>query len=497
MSSLEEYRAEQLKQLAALQARGIDAYPSAVQRDVTLAAVQANFDQFTGQSVWLAGRLLSIRQHGQITFLDLADQKGQLQLIVRSNNLQAEAGQLQYEDLNLLTRGDFVNAYGTLGLSSTSEPSLDVGQLRLLTKVLRPLPAKLEDVETRRRRRYLDLALNPAVRERFARRSQFWQTVRDFLNQNDFLEINTPVLEHTTGGAEARPFKTHMKALDEDFYLRISHELPLKKLLGGGYDKIYDLGPRFRNEHITDEHLPEHIAIEFYQAYADWQVGMAITEKLLTTITQQVFATKQFTYQEQPVDFQSSWAQQTYADIMQQHYQLDVFQADLATVNQLLKHHRLEVAQPASLASGIDKLFKRVREQLAGPLWVVELPVFMSVLAKKDPQRPQVTQRFQGIAFGTEICNGFSELNDPQEQLARLRVQQAQRDQGDDEAQMLDIDFVEMLEYGMPPACGVGFSERLFWLLEGVPAREGVPFNQLRAELDGTTKAIYDDLASS
>lgn len=497
MSSLKEYRQEQLAKLDQLKQLGIDPYPAQTKRDLSLAAICQDFKALEGQSKWLAGRLMSIRRHGQITFLDLADQDGRLQLIARAEAL-AEAdracGQLRYEDITLLARGDFINAHGVVKLSARGEKSLEVDELKLLAKVLRPLPLKLEDVETRRRRRYLDLAINPAMRERFVRRANFWKNVRDFLGARGFLEINVPVLEHTTGGAEATPFKTHMRALDEDFYLRISHELPLKRLLGGGYEKIYDIGPRFRNENYSDEHLPEHVAMEWYWAYADWQDGIKLMEELFAEVSTKTFGTCKFEFDGQSIDLGGAWPRRDYAEIIKEHYGIDAVNVDLETAQAVLRKHDLEVEKEDSLASAVDKLFKNVRSSLAGPFWLVNPPIFLEPLSKRDPVKPDCVQRFQAIFGGSEQCKGFSELNDPQEQLERLRQQQAQRDRGNEEAQMLDIDFIEMLEYGMPPACGLGFSERVFWFLEGVAAREGVPFNHLRRELDPNTKEIYPDL---
>ena len=497
MSSLKEYRAEQLLKLKQLEALGFNLYPAQVRRDMTLKEVRDNFETLQGNAKWLAGRLLALRQHGQITFLDLGDETDQLQLIVHQPALetaQRQQNQLKYEDLNLLTRGDFLNVYGNFLESKQGEKSLEVSEIKILAKVLRPLPQKLTDTETRRRRRYLDLAINPEIRDRFRRRALFWQNVRQFLNERDFLEINIPVLEHTTGGGEARPFKTHMRALGEDFYLRISQELPLKKLLGGGYEKVYDLGPRFRNENYSDEHLPEHIALEWYWAYADWQDGMALMEALFKTVSEQTFGKTEFTSEAGLIDFKKDWPRLDYAQVMQKHYGIDVFKVDLKTVTELLRANNLEIEKTDSLASAIDKLFKNIRHQIAGPCWLVYLPKFMSPLSKEDPEQPGRVQRFQGIIGGSELCNGFSELNDPRDQLERMQAQQTQRDSGNEEAQMLDLDFIEMLEYGMPPACGIGFSERVFWCLEGVSAREGVPFNHLRHEVDSNSRDIYPHL---
>lgn len=497
MASLKEYRLEQIAQLDKLRALGIDPYPATVKRDRSLASVSKDFEKLSGREVWLVGRLMSIRQHGQITFLDLRDQSGRLQLIVAKESLlEADRSnqELQYGDLSLLTRGDFINVFGEVGYSQRREMSLRVSRLRIVCKVLRPLPLKLLDTKIKRQRRYLDLAINDEVRQRFKRRSLFWRNVRHFLDDKGFLEINIPVLEQTTGGAEARPFKTHMRALDQDFYLRISHELPLKKLLGGGYEKIYDIGPRFRNEHYSDEHLPEHIAMEWYWAYADWQDGMQLMEEMFADLARKTFGSTQFTFLNKKVDLSQSWQRLDYQQLMQEHYQIDVLKTSIEEVNSVLKKHRLEAEKTTNLAAGVDKLFKNIRSQMAGPYWLINQPLYLEPLSKCNPQHPELAQRFQAILGGSEVCKGFSELNDPQEQLQRLEEQRAYRQAGDEEAQMLDIDFVEMLEYGMPPACGLGFSERLFWFLEGVPARDGIPFNQMRRETDETTAEIYPQL---
>jgi lysyl-tRNA synthetase class 2 len=369
--------------------------------------------------------------------------------------------------------------------------------LRILAKSLRPLPTKQDgftNKEERLRRRYVDMNVNEDVRQRFIRRSKFWQATRRFLDDNGFVEINVPVLEHTTGGADATPFVTHMDALDQDFYLRISHELPLKRLVGGGFEKVYDIGPRFRNENYSDEHLPEHVAMEWYWAYADWQAGIKFQTELFRYVVEAAFGRLKFKLGDFDVDLSKDWEQWDYAETIQKHYGLDIFKCSLDDVKKALADNKLEVEQTGNKARGIDKLWKNIRKTVASPVWLVNTPTFISPLAKVNPERPETTQRFQAIIAGSELSNGFSELNDPLDQLERFRQQQQMRDAGDAEAMMLDIDFVEMLEYGMPPACGLGFSERVFWLFEGVSAREGVPFPQLRREIDETTKTIYPDL---
>ena len=446
----------------------------------------------------MAGRVLSIRSFGKLAFIKLQDASGEVQLYLQRDTmaeLDAPRGILGMKQLKLLDTGDFIEATGTVLRTKTGEISVGVRELRLLTKALRPMPEKLENKEERFRRRYVDMNVNPAVRQRFYRRSTFWQATRDYLNQHGFTEVNVPVLEHTTGGADANPFVTHMDALDgQQFYLRISHELPLKRLLGAGFEKVYDIGPRFRNENYSDEHLPEHIAMEWYAAYWDWQQGMRFMEDMYKYVLERTFGTLQFTLGEFEVDMSGQWQVWDYAEVIHKHYHIDVYNTTIEEVAAKLKEHGLEVEKTDSIPRGIDKLWKNIRKTVAGPVWLVNTPKFISPLSKTNPDNPQTVERFQPVIAGSELGNGFSELNDPIDQLNRFVEQQQMRDAGDEEAMMLDIDYVEMLEYGMPPACGWGFSERVFWIFEGVTAREGVPFPQLKSDIDETTRAVYSDI---
>ena len=390
-----------------------------------------------------------------------------------------------------------MDAQGAATFTQKGEASVAVSTLRLLTKSLRPMPntwSGLTDKETRLRRRYLDTNINRDVFDRFARRALFWEAHRHFFNERNFLEINIPVLEHTPGGGDANPFVTHMDALNQDFYLRISQELYLKRLIGGGYERVYEIGPRFRNEGLSDEHLPEHMAMEYYWAYASREEGMAMVEELFAYLLQTVYGGKQqFTMRGYTVDFSQGWDVIDFAEIMSETYGgLDIHDTTLDEVHALLKKHKIAATKTDSIGRSVDKLWKEVRKGIAGPSFLINHPAYLSPLAKASPDNPAVVDRFQLIVAGSELGNGWAELNDPQEQLARFQEQQALRDAGDDEAQWLDIDYVEMLEYGMPPTFGYGHSERVFWFLEDVPAREGVPFPQLRHEIDDTTRKIYD-----
>jgi lysyl-tRNA synthetase class 2 len=500
MANLKELRDERLRKLEELKKLGVNPYPAKTGKLThTLAAAVNNFKHFEGQTLNVAGRIKTIRKFGKMAFLVIADETGQLQIFIQTGKLDAldnNKGWIGLEELNLLDPGDIVFTSGKLIKTASGEISVEAKHLKLLTKSLRPMPTQqgFTDKEQRLRRRYVDMNVNEDVRQRFVRRSKFWQATRDFMNDNGFIEINVPVLEHTTGGADANPFVTHMDALDQDFYLRISHELPLKRLLGAGFSSVYDIGPRFRNENYSDEHLPEHIAMEWYQAYADWQDGMKFQEALFKSVLVKTFDTLKFKLAGFEVDLDKAWEIWDYNETIKKHYGIDVFTCSLEDVKTQLKKHKLEVENTENKARGIDKLWKNIRKGVVGPVWLVNTPKFISPLAKTNPDNPETTQRFQAVIAGSELCNGWSELNDPIEQLNRFKEQQKLRDQGDNEAMMLDIDYVEMLEYGMPPACGLGFSERVFWTFEGVSAREGVPFPQLKPEIDSVTKKIYPDV---
>ncbi len=504
MATLKELRDERLRKLDDLQKLGVNPYPARADRTHDNQTVHAGFAELEDQPVTVVGRIVSIRKFGKIAFMVIRDDSDSLQLLWRhSDDTEADRAnsELLLQDISLLDAGDFIEAMGTVVKTQTGEESVEVRRLRLLTKSLRPMPTSHDgftNKEERLRRRYIDTNVNSDVFQRYIRRSKFWRATRDFLNDENFIEINIPVLENTAGGADASPFVTHMDALDQDFYLRISHELPLKRLLVAGYEKVFDIGPRFRNENYSDEHLPEHVAMEWYWAYADWEKGMELTERLVRSVADKTWGTRQFKLLNgQEVNLGSDnehWPRISFVAIIQEHYGLDVFNCTLEEVQEQLKKHGVEVEKHDNRARGIDKLWKKIRATLAGPAFLVDIPTFLQPLAKTQPGKPELTEQFNLLLGGSELCKAYSELNDPVDQLNRFMEQQAMRDAGDDEAQMLDIDYVEALEYAMPPACGFGLSERLFWVLEGVTAREGVPFPQLRRETDEVTKGIYPEV---
>jgi lysyl-tRNA synthetase class 2 len=500
MATLKDFRDERIRKLEEIKKLGINPFPADSHRTINAGEATTDFERLQGQTETVAGRIKSIRKFGKLAFIVVEDFSGSVQLFIRDGEIgdtKPENGELGIKQLNLLDTGDFVEATGEIIKTQTGEISVSVKTLRLLTKSLRPMPLAHEefsDKEERLRRRYIDINVNKDVRDRFVRRSKFWQATRQFYLDHGYLEINIPVLEHTTGGADANPFVTHMDALDQDFYLRISHELPLKRLIGAGYEKVFDIGPRFRNEGVDEEHLPEHIAMEDYAAYQDYNDGIKFHEEMIKYVAQETWGTLEFERDGMKIDLDGEWPRISYADIMKEKFDVDVFAPDLMQLKKILRENRVDFDEDANTNRLLDSVWKVIRRESPGPFWLIHEPAEISPLSKREPSDPRVTQRFHPIIFGTEMGNGFSELNDPIDQLERFVEQQDMRDAGDEEAMMLDIDFVEMLEYGIPPTCGWGNSERNFWLLEGVSGREGVPFPHMRHELSDVTREIYKDV---
>ena len=461
MATLKDFRDERIRKLNELRAEGIDPYPAHSNRNTKIGDILKSFDKYADKDVCVAGRIVSIRSFGKLAFVVIADDSGQIQILLKDDAAKFT---------KKLDTGDYLEATGKVGRTKTDEISVFCDMPRILTKALRPLPGRdgFTNKEERLRRRYVDMAVNPEVCERFIRRSKFWTATRQFLNSHGFVEINIPVLEVTTGGADANPF--------------VTHELPLKRLIGGGYERVYDIGPRFRNEGMDEEHLPEHVAMESYAAYQDYEEGMALYEEMIKYVCKETWGTLQFEHDGMKVNLDCEWPKITFADIIRENFDIDVFNPDIKKIHEILRKNSVKFDEKAEASRLLDYLWKIIRKNSVGPFWLIHEPVELSPLAKKHAEDPRVTERFHPVIFGTEMGNGFSELNDPIDQLERFQRQQAMRDAGDDEAQMLDMDFVEMLEYGMPPTCGWGNSERNFWLFEGVSAREGVPFPPMRRE---------------
>lgn len=487
-------RERRIEKLRRLREMGIDPFPSRSRKDQPNQSLKDSFDTFQGSTISLTGRLTSFRDHGKIVFADLQDQSGTIQLVLKKDSLTADHanGHLGWEDRGLLDAGDHVEAVGTAERTSAGQESLFVTQIRLISKTIRPLPNTFDDKEQQFRRRYLDLTINPERKAQFERKARFWRLSRQFMHNEGFAEVEVPVLEHVTGGADATPFVTYHNDLDQNFYLRISTELYQKRLIGGGFEKIYTLGPNFRNEGSSDEHLQEFYQLEWYWAYATYRDSMELVQKMLRHLAREIYGTTTFTTRGHTFDLADQWQEIDYATIIKEHHGIDIFSDSQERMLERLNELNISLPGAINRHRLIDNLWKTIRKSIAGPAFLVNEPKFLSPLAKSKPDNPELTERFHIILGGSELGNGYSEINDPMDQLDRFLDQQALRDQGDDEAQMLDIDFIEMLEYGMPPTSGYAHSERLFWYLENCTAREGVLFPQLKHDVDALTMKIYD-----
>lgn len=478
---LDEIMGERKKKLDTLRKNNIDPYPAQSKRTVFVRDVLDGFNAYSknGKKVYLTGRIRSVRDQGKIIFSDLEDTSGRIQIILKKDTLK------NFDTLKKsLDMGDFLEINGKAFLTKSGQKSIDVASAKFLVKSLRPLPKDfygIEDVEIRLRQRYLDSVLNPEVRELFVKKSAFWSAIRTFLMEAGFLEVETPILEATPGGAEAKPFKTHYNALDEDFYLRISLEIALKKMLVGGFEKVFEIGRIFRNEGIDAEHLQDYTQCEFYWAYSDYNELMKFVEKLYKFVIKQSVGKLVTTHQGTKLNWGGKWKTVDYCQSFKKATGLD---PTTASRDELLKKaHFLKIFIEPTAGKGkiIDQIFKKtVRPNLIQPTFLVNPPVFVEPLAKRSPNNPLVVERFQVMAAGTELGKGFSEANDPVDQRERFQEQMKLRAQGDEEAQRLDEDFIEALEYGMPPASGYGFSERLFAVLMDKPIREIVFFPAMK-----------------
>jgi lysyl-tRNA synthetase class 2 len=485
-------RIEKVKELRAL---GINPYPSLSQKDVVNTEILNNFEHYEGKKLTLAGRLISWREHGKLIFADIQDQSGKIQLWLKQDGVKGELskGYLNWEQLKLLDAGDYVQATGVVVKTSRGAVSLDVSEIRILAKSLRPLPQKLEEKEQLVRKRYLDLTLHPEKKALFIRKAKFYEVQREFLLSKGFMEVETPVLEHVTGGGDARPFATHHNFLDEDFYLRISTELYQKRLIGAGFEKIFTIGPNFRNEGLSDEHLQEYYQIEWYWAFANYRDNMSLVKELFREIAQKVYGKTEFETRGHKFDLASEWQEISYPNIIKEKLGIDIFKDSDEKMLTVLKAQNVKLSGEINRSRLVDNLWKTIRKTISGPAFLVNEPKFMSPLAKSKDSDESITERFHVILAGSELGNGYTEINDPQDQLERFMEQQKLREAGDDEAQMLDLDFVEMLEYAMPPTSGYGQSERIFWYLENVTAREGTLFPQLSADYNPLELKVYGE----
>jgi lysyl-tRNA synthetase class 2 len=484
MSNLEEIRQTRLQKLELLKKNGIDPYPAESRRDYSLKELADSFDELAAVNtvVYVAGRIMSIRAQGALAFFNLNDGTGKFQALIKQDEVDEKTWQLFTDAVDI---GDFLEVHGTLFVTKRGEKTVQVQGWKMLSKSLLPLPEKwhgLQDVEERFRKRYLDILMNAEVHDMVKKRSVFWQSMRDFLLQEGFMEVETPVLENTTGGADARPFVTHHHALDLDVYLRISAgELWQKRLMVAGFPKIFEIGRIFRNEGQSAEHLQDYTQMEFYWGYADYTKGMDLVERMYKYVAEKTFGTLQFTINTFEIDLGRPWVRYDYTETIKDMTGIDIWTAHLKEIERKLGELKINYDSKGwNKTRAIDALWKYCRKQIAGPGFLINVPVFMEPLAKRRPEDPNTVQRFQVLLAGSELGKGYSELNDPIDQKERFLEQASLREAGDDEAQMNDTEFVEALEYGMPPTCGFGISERLFAFLMNKPVHETQIFPLMR-----------------
>ncbi len=475
---LEEIRKIRLEKVQELNKLGVEPYPSRIK-----GARQEikNIRKSLGKEAAIAGRIWGWRAHGNSVFADLKDESGQIQLFFQKKNLGKN-----FETLKLFDIGDFLWVTGTVFKTKAGEVTIDVSDFQLLTKSIRPLPSKwygLKDVEERYRQRYVDLIFNDELKELFRKKAIFWQSMRDYLINEGFLEVETPVLENTTGGADATPFVTHHDALDIDLYLRISMgELWQKRLLVSGFEKTFEIGRQFRNEGISREHLQDYTQMEFYWAYANYENGMELVENMFKHVVRKAFNKLKFNINGFDIDLGKKWVKVVYADVVKDKTGIDLTEISSSELKKKMKELEIKHDKKDSKGRLIDSVLKHIRKGISGPAFLINHPVVVSPLAKRIDNNPNFVERYQVIIAGSELGNGYTELNDPTDQSGRFKEQQKHRDEGDLEAQMHDKDFVRALEYGMPPGTGFGVSERLFSFLADKPIRETVLFPLLKPE---------------
>ena len=485
-------RREKLKKLSEM---NVNPYAYVFDQTDYAADVIQNFSEDENKSVSVAGRMMSVRLMGKAAFFHLQDRSGKIQVYIR----QDKVGEQNYDLFKLLDIGDLVGVQGSVFKTRTGEISVIAEKFQLLAKSLRPLPVvkeKIEaeervlydqfaDIEMRYRQRYVDLAVNPEVRHVFILRSKIITAIRKVLDAEDFLEVETPVLQPIYGGAAARPFVTHHNTLDVDLYLRIANELYLKRLIIGGLDRVYEFSKDFRNEGIDRFHNPEFTQVELYIAYKDYIWMMELVENLISKVAKDVLGTTNITYQGNPIDLTPPWPRIPMYDAIREHTGIDISTMDEKALRQAARD--LGIKEDPSMGYGklVDEIFgDLVEPKLIQPVFIMDYPIEMSPLAKKHRDNPRLVERFEPIIGGKEIGNAFTELNDPIDQRERFMEQMKLRDRGDEEAQVIDEDYLRALEYGMPPTAGLGIGiDRLVMLLtDSASIRDVIFFPQMRPE---------------
>ncbi len=497
---LEDIIENRKRKLEEIKKAGIDPYPSSTNRTHTNQEAIEGFDKLSQESteITLVGRIRSWRDMGKIIFAHIEDGTTKIQVLMKSEDLGSENFNFALKHLDI---GDFIEVTGKLFKTKTEEKTLVVGAglarpkpneraaqaspYQILAKSLRPLPSEhfgLADEEIRLRKRYLDLLMDPKAKEIFIKKNKFWSAIREFLVKKGFLELEMPVLESIPGGAEAEPFITRHNALNRDFYLRISLELPLKKMLVAGYEKVFEIGRIFRNEGISAEHLQDYTQMEFYWAYASLDDLMKFLQEMYQQVIRETFGQLKISNSGIEVDWSGDWEKIDYVKTFEDHTKVNPLKATEVELKTYADKNKITYEPFAKKGRLIDLIFKKIRSTLGNekPVFLINQPIELEPLAKRDPNNQKVVQRMQIIAYGTELGKGFGELNDPIDQRQRFEDQMKLREAGDTEAQIIDEDYVEAMEYGMPPAAGFGLSERLFAVLIDKSVRETVVFPPMK-----------------
>ncbi len=483
MSSLEDLKQIRLAKLELLKKAGMDPYPASVPRDLSLCDARIQFTEIekSGMMMSISGRVMAIRGQGSILFYVLDDGTDIFQAVVKKDVLNAKLFELI---TNAVDIGDIISVTGSFFSTKKGEQSILVNSWTIASKSLLPLPEKwhgLVDPDEKLRKRYLNFIMEPEARKIFLKKAKFWKLTRIFMENAGFMEVETPTLEITTGGAEANPFKTHHNDYDMDVYLRISiGELWQKRLMAAGFDKTYEIGRAYRNEGSSPEHVQEFTNLEYYWAYANYEDGMNLTIKLYRYLAQEVFGTTKFIYRNHNFDLANEWNRIDYTEEIKRQTGTDIIGATDAEIKKRLDNLNVSY-EGTNRERLVDTLWKYCRKNITGPVFAINHPVLVAPLAKSVPDNPSIVQMFQPIIAGSEVGRGYSELNDPIDQRKRFEEQQKLIDKGDTEAMMPDMEFVEMLEHGMPPTCGFGFGERLFSILSGKPLRETQLFPLMRS----------------
>ncbi len=482
--ALDEIRNTKIKKVEELRKSGIDPYPATSSRTNLIAEAINNFDSWSAsqKELVLAGRIMALRNMGAMIFLDINDDGGKIQALIKEDSIGKEA----FDKFNnFVDIGDFIEVGGLLFKTKREEKTIEVKSFKILAKALLPLPEKwegLKDVEERLRKRYLDFIMNPEEREIFVKKSKFWQATREFLLKEGGLEVETPVLERIPGGADAEPFKTHMNALNIDLYLRIAPELNLKRLIVAGYDKVFEIGRVFRNEGLDKEHLQDYTQMEMYWAYTEYNELMKIMKRLFKTVIKKTLGALEHEYQGHKINWDAPWKKYDYYKVFKQYTGLELKKVSEENLKEYTISQGIDTSKHIGKGRLIDVIFKKkVRPNLIEPGFLVLPPIDIEPLAKRWPKDPSRVERFQIVAGGTELGKGFSELNDPLDQRQRFEEQEKLGEAGDKEAQRMDKDFIEAMEYGMPPIAGWGSSERFFAFLVNKPVRETVFFPLMKS----------------